>query len=333
MRRTILVLVLAMFVVRVASSNASETVIDEDFSGDLSGWITSTMGNVIPDTGASIEASELALLANSSADYAYMRVRNNTAFDAVSDVVTQSVTIGGTQEGLPNFYPRMGFYLTDATFQNGIHIRLDNFGDYARITGLRIVDGVETTFATSYYVGPILDGIDTGAHFAGDNLTVTYDTTKIISVALFDSSEGWTSTPSGFLNLNHGLDFATAFADGAYTGLSQSAGVWTTRAVRIDSVTTTATALPEPTFLEGDANGDGVVSAGDYASVQANFGNTGSVGGGLVGDANGDGVVSAGDYASVQANFGNTAPASVVPEPTIISLLSLSIVGLLRRRN
>ena len=58
-----------------------------------------------------------------------------------------------------------------------------------------------------------------------------------------------------------------------------------------------------PTYLLGDANIDGVVSAGDYSSVQANFGSTGPAGGGLMGDANHDGVVSAGDYASVQAKF------------------------------
>jgi hypothetical protein len=58
-------------------------------------------------------------------------------------------------------------------------------------------------------------------------------------------------------------------------------------------------------ILIGDANYDGVVSAGDYAAVQANFGNTGPIGSVLFGDANRDGVVSAGDYATVQANFGN----------------------------
>jgi hypothetical protein len=73
-----------------------------------------------------------------------------------------------------------------------------------------------------------------------------------------------------------------------------------------DNIIPTIEVIPF-TLLLGDANGDGVVSAGDYASVQANFGNTGSAGGGLTGDANGDGVVSAGDYASVQANFGNTS--------------------------
>jgi hypothetical protein len=88
--------------------------------------------------------------------------------------------------------------------------------------------------------------------------------------------------------------------------------------------------ITELILLEGDANHDGVVSAGDYASVQANFGNTGTEG--ILGDANGDGVVSAGDYASVQANFGNTAAAQVTPEPATMSLLALSGVTLLRRR-
>ena len=87
----------------------------------------------------------------------------------------------------------------------------------------------------------------------------------------------------------------------------------------------------ETVHLDGDANLDGVVSAGDYASVQSNFGNTGAPG--ILGDANGDGVVSAGDYASVQANFGNVAPTSIaVPEPAAISLVCLGIATIIRRR-
>ena len=71
-----------------------------------------------------------------------------------------------------------------------------------------------------------------------------------------------------------------------------------------------------PNLLPGDANGDGMVSAGDYASVQANFGNIGAAYY-LPGDANADGMVSAGDYASVQANFGNTsASAAAIPIDT-----------------
>ncbi len=86
-----------------------------------------------------------------------------------------------------------------------------------------------------------------------------------------------------------------------------------------------------PVLLEGDANRDGVVSAGDYASVQSNFGNTGEHG--IPGDANGDGVVSAGDYASVQANFGSTsAPAEITPEPATMSLLVMGSLAFIRRK-
>ncbi len=84
--------------------------------------------------------------------------------------------------------------------------------------------------------------------------------------------------------------------------------------------------------IEGDANKDGVVSAADYAAVQANFGHTGDVG--IPGDANFDGVVSAADYASVQANFGNTVPAgaSAAPEPATLCLLTIGSVAMLRHK-
>jgi T5SS/PEP-CTERM-associated repeat protein len=95
----------------------------------------------------------------------------------------------------------------------------------------------------------------------------------------------------------------------------------------------TLLAVTETFLLEGDANRDGVVSAGDYATVQSNFGNTGIAG--ILGDANGDGVVSAGDYASVQANFGQVAPAgNQVPEPTAVSLLIGGTIAICRfKRN
>ncbi len=86
----------------------------------------------------------------------------------------------------------------------------------------------------------------------------------------------------------------------------------------------------ETRLLMGDANRDGIVSAADYAAVQAFFGSTGQAG--IPGDANGDGVVSAADYAAVQANFGSSASSSV-PEPATVTLLVLGGAGVLIRRN
>ena len=56
---------------------------------------------------------------------------------------------------------------------------------------------------------------------------------------------------------------------------------------------------------------------------------------GIPGDANGDTVVSADDYGSVQANFGNTIEMGSdipIPEPATMSLLAISRLALLRRK-
>ena len=87
--------------------------------------------------------------------------------------------------------------------------------------------------------------------------------------------------------------------------------------------------LLEASLLAGDANRDGVVSAGDYASVQSNFGDTGNPG--IPGDADGNGLVSAGDFASIQANYGTIGSTSV-PEPATMSLICLGIAAVVRRR-
>ncbi len=111
---------------------------------------------------------------------------------------------------------------------------------------------------------------------------------------------------------------------GGYGSLATSTTKMTVDYVRVYAV-------PEPpALIDGDANRDGVVSAGDYASVQANFGNIGAAG--IPGDANCDGYVSAGDYASVQANFGNVASTQTAPEPCSLGLLSLSCLTLIKRR-
>lgn len=81
-------------------------------------------------------------------------------------------------------------------------------------------------------------------------------------------------------------------------------------------------------FIPGDANGDGLVSVGDYAIVQINFGNSGEPG--ILGDADGNGVVSSSDYSSIQSNF---PPSSTpAPEPATLSLLGACGIVMLHRR-
>ncbi len=91
---------------------------------------------------------------------------------------------------------------------------------------------------------------------------------------------------------------------------------------------------PDTTLLAGDADRNGVVSAGDYGSVQINFGDSGGTWDPLLfGDADMNGVVSAGDYGSVQINFGaGGGSVEVTPEPATLSLLVIGGVVLLRRK-
>jgi hypothetical protein len=85
---------------------------------------------------------------------------------------------------------------------------------------------------------------------------------------------------------------------------------------------------------------DGKVTIDDYAFTDAGF-----FGGGdnwLLGDYNFDGVVTLDDYAFQDAGFfGQGAPftpsfadggAGVVPEPSSLGLLAVTMVGLLNRR-
>ena len=75
-----------------------------------------------------------------------------------------------------------------------------------------------------------------------------------------------------------------------------------------------------------------IISAGDYALVQSNFGNTGQPG--INGDFNLDGVVSAADFGYIQSHLGESVyPQTIsitVPEPATILVMSIGLAGLLR---
>jgi hypothetical protein len=88
--------------------------------------------------------------------------------------------------------------------------------------------------------------------------------------------------------------------------------------------------------LEGDLNGDGMVSSFDLDVVRSNWGRTDLPPGSLSqGDTNGDGKVNSGDLDLIRANWGRTL-AAAVPEPGMGLLSSLvigfSVVGFRRRR-
>ena len=81
----------------------------------------------------------------------------------------------------------------------------------------------------------------------------------------------------------------------------------------------------------GDANIDGIVDIGDFASLAANF----NMPFGAVwesGDFNYDNAVDIGDFSILAANFGFTGPTdrATVPEPAGAALLAA--LGVLRRR-
>lgn len=86
-----------------------------------------------------------------------------------------------------------------------------------------------------------------------------------------------------------------------------------------------------PFFLEGDLNGDGLVGSGDLDIVRAYWGQSVSVGDFGSGDANADGVVGSADLDIIRANWGSTA-AAAVPEPGVVGLLAVVLMGVVLRR-
>jgi hypothetical protein len=88
-------------------------------------------------------------------------------------------------------------------------------------------------------------------------------------------------------------------------------------------------------FIDGDFNGNGIVTADDLAIWRANVGLTSAHF--TDGDANRDGTVDGRDFLVWQRNLGATAPTALptqspVPEPATLTIAALASVVLYRRR-
>jgi len=88
-------------------------------------------------------------------------------------------------------------------------------------------------------------------------------------------------------------------------------------------------------LLTGDANGDGVVDAGDFLAVEQHLGSLGVAGAYSPGDANHDGVVNGADFLAVERHFGDvwSSAAGFAPEPASALFVLLPLLsGRLCRR-
>ena len=96
------------------------------------------------------------------------------------------------------------------------------------------------------------------------------------------------------------------------------------------AVTYTSSSVVARVSLPGDFNLDDVVNTADQLVWQANVGTNSGWSGG---DATGDGWVDGSDLMIFQRNFGRSWPSlQMVPEPTAMSLMVLSMALVLRRR-
>ena len=261
------------------------------------------------------------------------------------------VTVDGPDSTLSSYSTIVG-YIGDGTLNIVNGGKVSNgfgcLGDFlSGSTGIVTVDGAGSTWTNNdnFRVGNsgrgVLNITGGGLVSVAGTLTIDYDADEdsfinMASGGMMALSGNAADSLASFLNMIDGTD-AIRYWD-------YSLGNW----VNITSATLnedftlmyltegglagyTMLKVLEQALLEGDADYDGVVSAGDYSSVQGNFGSVGIPG--IPGDANGDGVVSAGDYSSVQANFGNVAPPlTAVPEPASLSLVALTGILLLRKR-
>ena len=163
-----------------------------------------------------------------------------------------------------------------------------------------------------------------GLHNGGD---VDTDTWTVLPVDSAVSS----NTAVATINGDNTIDWTANASTGVYTIVTSAPGLalQSITGFRLDALevnypsgnANSATPHVEVGWSQsGSSGGDGLMTEFEvYGAGQVQF---------LLGDANFDGVVSADDFAAVQANFGNH-----LPEPATIGLLAMGLIAVFCRRS
>ena len=281
-----------LIVMVMISPLSATTLFQEDFTGstddvDLNGWNGWTADANKVFTSSVVIDSGMSMKAGYGTGWGHAY----HSFSTTPGAGETTYELSGTFEPIAGYTPFLLFAVLDNDDGKWIRVELSD-----TLVGVRDSDA----------------NLQTASVASG-----TWD----VKVAITDTS--W----NGYYKANGATDWIGLGGDNFSNALSgydfMKISGYGGQITRGDSILLTSI-NPSPSYLLGDANIDGLVSADDYASVQASFGNTGAAGGGLMGDANHDGLVSADDYASVQANFGNTSGGmSAIPEPATIVLLAI----------
>ncbi len=237
---------------RVTVTVDPEPIVYNDFNDSgLSDWSISTSGSLSAgsEVTANTPSSMLKLKVNSTTGTSGIYATNNTPVDHPTNIssVAQTFEIGGGAYG-----PVYDIWLVGSLSSTTFDTSATN-GGYLRFRAW------ESSSSRVFYVYRCnIDGSQTvvtytsisGSYGVYDQATVTYSQTHVTSIKYYDYSVG-TTTELLATPIAHGLDFATAFPDGAYTAVAFTTTPWTLRETYYDSVLTGVTYEPVITTVLG----------------------------------------------------------------------------------